>query len=76
MFCSWSEAVHVMCIGYELVVQFQVDICILNTILMHANFGAGIWSRLRGVGNWGVCSDCYNSSVKSIIHNDKYLKEK
>ena len=40
---------------YELVIQFQVDICILDTILMLANFGPGIWSRFWGVSNsWGV----------------------
>ena len=30
--------------------NFQVDICISYTILMLANFGPGIWSRVPGVG--------------------------
>ena len=65
-----------MCLGYEIVVQFQVDICILNTILMLANFGAGIRSRLRGVGNcWGVCPDCYNSSDKKY-HSQRQVLER
>ena len=46
---------------YELVIQFQVDICILDTILMLANVGPRICSRVWGVGNcWRVCPDCYN----------------
>ena len=46
---------------YELLIEFQVDICILDTILMLANFGHGIWSLVWGVGNcWGVCPDYYN----------------
>ena len=68
MFCSWFEDVHVMCfehyrqiifsvtqsLFYELVIQLQVDICILDTILMLPEFR--IWSRVWGVGNcWGVC---------------------
>ena len=45
----------------ELLIHIQVDICILDTILMLANLGPGIWTRVWGVGNcWGVCPDCYN----------------
>ena len=51
---------------YELVIEFQVDICILDTILMLANFGPGIRSQVWGVGNClGNCPDCYND-VTSI----------
>ena len=65
MFCSWFEDVHVMCFGhyrqiislslfYELVIQLQVDICILDTILMLPEFGPES-GALATVGEFVLC---------------------
>ena len=47
--------------------NFQVDICILNTILMLANFGPGIGSRVLGIGSG------FYSSPKIIFYENQYL---
>ena len=50
-------------------IQYQVDICILNTIVMLANVGPLIRSRVGGIGNcWGVYPDCYKDVI--YILND------
>ena len=66
MSCALDRVVKLFSLSlfYELVIQFQVDICILDTILMLANLGPVIWSRVWGVSNcWGVCPDCYNDTT-------------
>ena len=65
MFCSWFEDVHVMCFGhyrqiifsvtfYELVIQLQVDNCILDRILMLSEFGPES-GALATVGEFVLC---------------------
>ena len=47
--------------------NFLVDICIQNTILMLANFGTGIWSRVPGIGPG------FYSFPKMIFNENQYL---
>ena len=49
--------------------NFKVDICILNTILMLANFGPGIRSRVSGVGP-GFYSF---PLLSSVFYENQYL---
>ena len=55
---------------YELVIQLQVDICILDTILMLPEFGPRVW----GVGNcWGVCPLGYHDVTSFTFYMTQWI---